>query len=558
MLWNRFFLGFLHSNPIPGVVVSLEYFNGVPRPRTFPQVCWGGGGGPARGVVDATGGGVPDPVGSRGQGGMRRMVRDLAPNLELIPGYRLVRYLGRGGFGEVWEATAPGGLSKAIKVATLEAGTNPENCRELQGLQQIRTIRHPFLLSIERYEIVDHYLVIVMELADKSLADRYDECAANGLPGIPRDELLDYMRESAEALDVLNHRFGLQHLDVKPENLFLSGGHVKVADFGLVQPRNTNLATSTIAISPPYAPPELFDGRVEPTADQYGLAVTYQELLTGRRPYSATDVRGLIFQHLRGTPDFSSVPPGDRPVLSRALSRDVEVRFDRCMDLVEALTQALVFGTPASTGAPAVKPLSRPLTERVRKPIKTDPVGVRRFFVPGTPGTGRQGSESVTARDSRPTTDTIAAQGEATLASRSKDAVDSTEETVDHIRDTFVAFLPVEIYAAKLRGFIDTVDAEIVYCDDDKTVLRLSRRGMLGFRSRRSIFIQLDTFCRNPHSGYRVIDATIWSPSHWLIGRQLVRRAKLLLRYLKSFLMANDAIPGSWSGSRIMEDVFEG
>ncbi|MFO0946278.1 MAG: serine/threonine-protein kinase [Planctomycetota bacterium] len=484
------------------------------------------------------------------------MVRDLAPNVELIPGYRLVRYLGRGGFGEVWEATAPGGLSKAIKIATIEAGTLPENCREFQGLQQIRAIRHPFLLSIERYEIVDHYLVIVMELADKSLADRYDECAANGLSGIPRDELLGYMRESAEALDVLNHRFGLQHLDVKPENLFLSAGHVKVADFGLVQPRNTNLTNSTIAISPPYAPPELFDGRVEPTADQYGLAVTYQELLTGKRPYSATDVRGLIFQHLRGTPDFSAVPPADRPILSRAISRDVEVRFDRCMDLIEALSNAIVFGTPAVTSTPTGKPLTRPLTERVRTPVKTDPAGVRRFHIPST-GSGQPTPEPRAGRDSRGTSSTVTVQSEGTVTSRGSEPTNSDEETIDHIRDTFVAFLPLEIFARKLRGFIDTMDAEVVYCDNDKTVLRLSRRGLLGFRSRRSIFIQLDTFTRNPHSGYRVIDATVWSPSHWLIGRQLVRRAKLLLRYLKSFLMAEDAIRGSWTSSRIMDDIFE-
>ena len=182
-------------------------------------------------------------------------------NAEPIAGYKLRRYLGRGGFGEVWEAEAPGGLSKAVKIAPVESDADGISCRELEGLTKIRDVRHPYLLSIERFEIIDGYLIIVMELADRSLADRFNECIAQGMAGIPRVELLHYLTEAAEVFDLLNERHGLQHLDVKPENLFLCGDHVKVADFGLVQPRNTLLHRSAIAISPPYAPPELFDGK---------------------------------------------------------------------------------------------------------------------------------------------------------------------------------------------------------------------------------------------------------------------------------------------------------
>ena len=53
--------------------------------------------------------------------------------------------------------------------------------------------------------------------------------------GLARDRLLNYLREAAEALDVMHSRHHVQHLDVKPQNLFLVSDHVKVGDFGLVR-----------------------------------------------------------------------------------------------------------------------------------------------------------------------------------------------------------------------------------------------------------------------------------------------------------------------------------
>src|SRR5206468_3379322 len=92
--------------------------------------------------------------------------------------------------------------------------------RELEALEKIKAIRHPFLLSIERVEVLDSVLVIVMELADMNLQSLLAERQAAGMRGIPRDELLGFLEEAAEALDVLNFQHGLQHLDVKPHNLF--------------------------------------------------------------------------------------------------------------------------------------------------------------------------------------------------------------------------------------------------------------------------------------------------------------------------------------------------
>src|SRR5258706_7629055 len=84
---------------------------------------------------------------------------------EPIPGYVLRQRIGAGGYGEVWAAEAPGGLVKAIKFVY---GLMDESraAREYKSLSLIKGVRHPFLLSLERIEVLDGQLLIVTELAD--------------------------------------------------------------------------------------------------------------------------------------------------------------------------------------------------------------------------------------------------------------------------------------------------------------------------------------------------------------------------------------------------------
>jgi eukaryotic-like serine/threonine-protein kinase len=258
---------------------------------------------------------------------------------EPIPGYRLVKRIGAGGYGEVWAAEAPGELVKAIKFVY---GMLDEDrgSREMKALNRIKGVRHPFLLSLERIEIVEGQLLIVTELAECSLKDRFDQCRKANQPGIPRDELIGYLRDSADALDYMTEQHSLQHLDIKPENLLLLGGRIKVADFGLVKDIHDHTASMMGGLTPVYAPPEVFEGRPSRRSDQYSLAIVYQEMLTGVVPFPGRTAAQLAAQHLNAKPRLTSLPENEQPVVAKALAKKPNDRFTNCRELVEALIEA--------------------------------------------------------------------------------------------------------------------------------------------------------------------------------------------------------------------------
>ncbi len=268
------------------------------------------------------------------------MALSIAANTEPIPGYRLLEPIGRGGFGEVWKAEAPGGILKAIKFVFGSLESRDDKYRtqqELKALTRIKSFRHPFLLSIERFDVVEGQLVIVTELADRDLMDRYQECVDQGQPGIPRPELLRYLEEASEALDLMNNQHDLQHLDIKPQNLCLLHNHIKVADFGLVKDLTGLVGTVTGGLTPLYAAPETFEGRVTRQSDQYSLAVVYQKLLTGQYPFSCLTPQEIMRKHLEARPDLTPLPAADRAAVGRALAKDPSKRFSCCLDFVRAL-----------------------------------------------------------------------------------------------------------------------------------------------------------------------------------------------------------------------------
>jgi len=284
---------------------------------------------------------------------------------EPIPGYRLIKPLGSGGFGEVWLCEAPGKILKAIKFVfgNLDASATGDGRarQEFHALQRVKEVRHPFVISIERIDILDGEVAMVMELAEKSLHDVLVEVRQAGQIGIPRERLLRYMADTADGLDYLSETHNLMHLDVKPRNLFVIGDHVKVADFGLAKHLERSSSSGIMAgISPQYAAPETFASRITKFSDQYSLAIVYTELITGKRPFSGKTIRELALQHMNGEPDLSGLSERDRRIVARALSKDPFKRFASCQAFVEAFGPRLPSSAEFGLELPHTPPTQLP------------------------------------------------------------------------------------------------------------------------------------------------------------------------------------------------------
>jgi eukaryotic-like serine/threonine-protein kinase len=263
---------------------------------------------------------------------------------EPLPGYVLTEPLGKGGFGEVWKCVAPGGLMKAIKFITNTAEGTASNSLdvEFEAFQKIKALRHPVLLTLEQVIHQGDELLMVMELADFQMQDLFRAYNQQGHPGIPRNELLGYMIDVAEVLDWFSQKHGLQHLDVKPANLFLISGRVKVGDYGLVRPYDLSQKAVSLdrGLTPRYVAPEVLHGRVDPRSDQYCLALVYMEMLTGVFPYNARSAQQMMLQHASVSPNVAPLPMTDQYIVSKALSKAAIDRYPSCMHFISELISA--------------------------------------------------------------------------------------------------------------------------------------------------------------------------------------------------------------------------
>ncbi len=245
--------------------------------------------------------------------------------------------IGEGGYGSVWKAIGPGGFNVAIKILKKSARQNIEE----NAILLLRTIHHPNLIPIFGAWQSDSGVIIAMQLADTTLENEFRARLSRG-ESFKQAELHGYFIEIAKAIDYLNFpQLGkeqkIQHGDVKPDNIFLSGGSVQLGDFSLVKSYEHTDTTHPGSMTLAFVAPECINGRISDYSDQYSLAVTWYYLRTGRLPFVGS-VAEILNGHLHQAPDLSRFNGTERTALERALAKEPARRWPNSMTFVRMLT----------------------------------------------------------------------------------------------------------------------------------------------------------------------------------------------------------------------------
>jgi serine/threonine protein kinase len=271
-----------------------------------------------------------------------------------IAGYIIERLLGTGGMGEVYLAQHPRLPRKdALKVLRSDVSADSSfQERFNREADMVAQLWHPHIVGIHDRGTFDGRLWISMDFVDGTdtshlLQERYPR-------GMPPREAIDIVKAVASALDYA-HNQGLLHRDVKPANILVTDVHgerrILLGDFGVARDLSdgaeggltaTNMVVGTMAYA---APEQLMGHAIDGRADQYALAATTYQLLTGAALFASSNVAVVIGRHLsEPPPPVSDVRPELASLdaaLARGLAKEPDDRFASCMAFARTLERAL-------------------------------------------------------------------------------------------------------------------------------------------------------------------------------------------------------------------------
>lgn len=262
--------------------------------------------------------------------------------------YRLVRELGQGGFGVVFEAEDLL-LERAVAIKLLRPdrayGEHGKRLRErfLHEAQAASRISHPHVVALHDVREHESGWYVVMELfAGGSLRGLLQERGA-----LPVLDALSLARQAAEGLAAA-HALGIVHRDVKPDNMLVNEhGELKLVDFGLAfMTAEARLTTGgQVFMTPHYSSPEQVLGEaVDGRADVFSLGAVLQELLVGAPAFEGGSTSAILYRILNHTPPpppprLAALAPPVRDVVARCLAREPRDRFASCASLASELAR---------------------------------------------------------------------------------------------------------------------------------------------------------------------------------------------------------------------------
>ncbi len=265
---------------------------------------------------------------------------------EKIGKYQIVSKLGQGAMGEVFRAHDPV-LNRDVAVKRISAGLDADEMvrkRFQREAQAVANLSHPHIITVYELGFEGDQAFMAMELLEgKDLK----HVIANRK--LTLGEKLSVMEQMAEGL-AFAHSNDIVHRDLKPANIhLLPGDKVKIMDFGLARTAGSDMtSTGTVMGTPHYMSPEQVRGqKADARSDVFALGCICYELLTGKKPFDAESMHGVLFKVMQEEPPHiveiaPSVPPVLTQLVERALAKDPAERPQSAGEMLAALRQARI------------------------------------------------------------------------------------------------------------------------------------------------------------------------------------------------------------------------
>jgi serine/threonine protein kinase len=259
---------------------------------------------------------------------------------ERIGRYQVIERIGRGAMGVVYRARDEAmGREVALKVLTADIEDDPDiRTRFLREAEAAARLSHPNIITIfDVGEEGERFFIVMELLRGATLKDFLKQG-----DGVRLERKVDLMVQLAAGLGAA-HNASVYHRDIKPGNVFVrADGLLKILDFGVARLASSSMTASGFIVgTPDYMSPEQARGaEVDGRSDIFSLGGVFYFMLTGRKPFPASDLPTL-FHQIQGEepppPVGVDAPAELVEVIMRALAKKREARYQSCQELLADL-----------------------------------------------------------------------------------------------------------------------------------------------------------------------------------------------------------------------------